>query len=412
MNRFRNRWIWVVGIALLVISLLTVLAAPRSDRVQQGSTYGRGPGGYGAWYAYMQAQQYPIQRWQRPLEDLQEPGFAPPVKQVIHSSVQPAQAKLTQAKLSPITLVQIGGGWRRGFLEDWVKQGNVLVLVGNKTRVSKAPFRSRVDSPDGAVRIETRRRRPQTAGTRARLTDQFGLIAWEQQLEQGRVISVVASDFAANAYQNEPGNLKFLARLVTEPGYPIYIDEYLHGYKDQNESGTESEASLLAYLAKTPLLLLGIQAVVLLALLLWGQNQRLGRPKPLPESRLDNSTAYIQALAGVLQKAEHREFVVQTLGKAEQSRIQRALGLGTASDRQTLDRQTLLNAWVQQTGRPASELQALLDPLDAGFHRGPSASSPNASPNAKHNAKKAPKLSQTELKRWLEQVQSLRRQVE
>jgi hypothetical protein len=395
MNRLKHRWIWVVVIAL-AISLLTVLAAPRSDRVQQGSTYGRGPGGYGAWYAYMQAQQYPIQRWQRPLEDLQ-PRFAPPVKQVLYSSAQ-AQA---QAKLSPITLVQIGGGWRRGFLEDWVKQGNVLVLVGHKTPVSRAPFRSRVDSPDGAVRIETRRRQPQTGG--AWLADQFGLIAWEQQLEQGRVISVVAPDFAANAYQNEPGNLKFLARLVTEPGYPIYIDEYLHGYKDQNEPGAESEASLLAYLAKTPLLLLGIQAVVLLALLLWGQNQRLGRPKPLPEPRLDHSTAYIQALAGVLQKAEHREFVVQTLGKAEQFRIQRALGLGTAPDRQTL-----LDAWVQQTGRPASELQALLDPLDADFNNGPNASPSSPNPNAK----KAPKLSQAELKRWLEQVQSLRRQVE
>ncbi|QYO63542.1 hypothetical protein [Leptolyngbya sp. 7M] len=138
-----------------------------------------------------------------------------------------------------------------------------------------------------------------------------------------------------------------------------------------------------SYLAKTPLALLAIQAAVLLLVLIWGQ-RRLGPAKRLVEPTLDNSEAYVQALSRVLQKANCSDFVVQTIGKAEQFRLQRALGLGS----EPVEPQTLVEAWVQQTGQPATELEAVLAPLN-----------------------QLRRLSNRELLLWLENLQTLQRQL-
>ncbi|WNZ24635.1 DUF4350 domain-containing protein [Leptolyngbya sp. NK1-12] len=395
---WKNRWLWVGLLVLLAMILLSILAAPRSSSLQQGSTYSRAPSGYGAWYAYMEQQNLPVQRWQRPLEELLQ-AQPPSVKQIStwHLSEGKAESGLmAQAPLSPITLVRISSDHRMlgGFDEDWIRQGNQLVLLGVRTGVTKAPFRSAIASPVGAVKVETTRRynqadngrerptiRPQSV--QPRLSDAYGAVVWERQIGEGRVLYSSTPYLAANAYQDEPGNFKFLAELVSNPSYPIYIDEYLHGYKDQEviaEAGTESLAS---YLAKTPLALLAIQAAVLLLVLIWG-HRRLGPAKRLVEPTLDNSEAYVQALSRVLQKANCSDFVVQTIGKAEQFRLQRALGLGS----EPVEPQTLVEAWVQQTGQPATELEAVLAPLN-----------------------QSRRLSNRELLLWLENLQTLHRQL-
>lgn len=394
----KNRWVWVGILALAVIVLLSLFVAPQSPKLQQGSTYSRAPGGYGAWYAYMERQQSPIQRWQRPLDKLPK-GVkpTPSVKQVVnweHQSNVETQSIAQSPPLSPITLMQISGDFSRlgVFDQEWVKQGNTLVLIGEKAPVTKAPFRSSIDSPAGTVKIETARRydlngaaSTEKQTTQPRLSDSFGAVVWEQQLGEGRVIYTATPYLAANAYQDEPGNFKFLAQLVSEPGYPIYVDEYLHGYKDKAEIAEEDVEGLANYLAKTPLLLLAIQAAVLLLVLVWGQNQRLGPSKRLVDKAVDNSEAYIQALAGVLHKANCSDFVVETIGKAEQLQMQRALGLGPT----LIDPQSFINAWVQQTGCSTAELQEFFDPLIT--------SKP---------------LNDRELLLWLEKLQTLRGQLE
>lgn len=394
----KNRWVWVGILALVTITLLSFFVAPQSPKLQRGSTYSRAPGGYGAWYAYMEQQQIPIQRWQRPLNQLPkgiQPG--PPVKQIVSGgdTSKGVTGTMAQTKpLSSITLLQINSRFSKLgiFDQNWVKQGNVLVLVGERTPVTRAPFQSFIDSPFGAIKLETTRRynlsdlpAAERQATKVRLGDIFGAVVWERELGKGRVISVATPDLAANAYQDEPGNFAFLARLVSEPGHPIYVDEYLHGYKDKAEIIAEHSEGLESYLAKTPLLLLAIQAVVLLLVLIWGHNQRLGPPQRLTGPTLDNSKAYIEALAGVLQKANCSDFVVETIGKAEQLQVQRKLGLGVT----LVEPQKVIDAWVQQTGRSATELQEFFNPLIY-----------------------SKRLSERELKLWLEKLQTLRRQLE
>ncbi|MCU0526619.1 MAG: hypothetical protein MUF72_17550 [Elainella sp. Prado103] len=416
----KNRWLWV-GLSIVVIALLSLVSAPQSGQLQRGgSTYSRAPSGYGAWYAYMQQQTSRIQRWERPLFDLieqQSDAESPTVEEIrapFQPSSQPANLStdlrsnpsdpaislsslvqsppLPQPPLSPqdnITVVRINSGWDGLDVSNpaWIRQGNVLVLVGVRAPVTAAPFRSALPSPVGAVQIETRRRQAISPvnPSAVQLFDQFGAVVWEKRMGAGRVIFVATPYLAANAYQDQPGNLAFLAQLVLEPGYPIYVDEYLHGYRDQETQQAENRATLGDYLAKTPFLLLGIQIGVLLFVALWGQNQRLGPAKIQSDPPIQHSTAYIEALSSVLHQAHSPQFVVATIGQAEQRQIQRALGLGTALVEPTV----LMAAWSQQTGQPPEVLQTFLEPL---LHPRP--------------------MSDRALQAWLDQLQLIRNQLD
>lgn len=381
-----RRWVWVGIVALVVMVLLSLVVAPQNQQ-QQGSTYSRAPSGYGAWYAYMEQQDLPIQRWQRPLAELVEQA-APPAQEVVSNRARSGQEKLAQREqlLIPasVTLMQINNRAARFKVvdEDWVARGNVVVLVGVRTPVSKAPFRSLLSSPVGDIKIETSRRENRRTA-QPRLQDQYGMVVWEEVRGQGKIIYIATPHFAANAYQDQPGNFKFLAQLASAPGHAIFVDEYSHGYKDQDTIAAQTD-SLASYLAKTPLLLLAIQAAVILLVLIWGRNQRLGLPRPVLEPTVDNSEAYIQALAAVLQKANCREFVIETIGKAEQRQVQRALGLGNT----LLEPQAVIDAWVQQTGRSAAEMQEILEPTQSR------------------------RLSDQSLRLWLSKLQTVRRQLE
>ena len=348
MSQRKPRWVWFAAIGLLALVLLSLFAAPRT--ASSGSTYGRAPDGYGAWYAYMQQQGAPIQRWRKPFSQLIEPE-KPHEGTSIRFPAKPATSQPT-----PLTLLQISPGRGLGIgtpTEDWFKQGNVLVQLGVQPPPTQATFRSLLDSPVGKVKIETSRR---ASTEQSLLKDQYGAVVWQEPIGEGRIIYAATPYLAANAYQDEPGNFKFLEKLVTAPGYPIYVDEYLHGYKDQETIAHEASGGVLAYLFKTPLLLVTVQAAVVLLVLFLGKNQRLGAPLKLIEPQPDNSQAYIHALATVLRKAGSSDFVKDTIGKAEQLNVQRSLGLGTT---ELLDPQAVIAAWQQQ-GRSAEALAAVL----------------------------------------------------
>jgi Domain of unknown function (DUF4350) len=373
MSQRKPRWVWFAAIGLLALALLSLFVAPRT--ASSGSTYGRAPDGYGAWYAYMQQQGAPIQRWRKPLQQLE------PEKTHEGTSIRFPAAPVT-SQPTPVTLLQIspGHGLRvETPTKDWFKQGNVLVRLGVQPPLTQAPFRSLLDSPVGKVKIETSRR---ASPEQALLKDQYGAVVWQEPIREERIISAATPYLAANAYQDEPGNFKFLEKLVTAPGYPIYVDEYLHGYKDSDTIAHEASGGVLGYLVRTPLFLVAVQAAVILLVLLFGKNQRLGAPLKLIEPQPDNSQAYIQALATVLRKAGSSDFVKDTIGKAEQLNVQRSLGLGTT---ELLDPQAVIAAWQQQ-GRSAEELAAVLR-QDEG------------------------RLSEGELLSWVRAIEEVRRQV-
>ena len=330
-----NRVFWLGAIAIGVIVLLILIAAPSTSQLNSGSTYSRAPDGYGAWYAFMQQRQTPVQRWQKPFSELLQ-------------------------EKRPITLLRINSKFSKPWLDkqeqEWVEKGNTLVTLGVIAPPTEAAFSTMQRSPVGFVKIDTRRRlQLKNDLKQISLGDRFGAVVWQEQLGKGRVIFSTTPYLAANAYQDYLTNYNCLSQLVRQQGNSIWVDEYIHGYQDSIRDNL-AKRDWVTYLTRTPLFPALLQGCVLLLVLIWVQNQRFGSPLPLDTPEVNNSEAYILALAEVLQKAECSEFVLDVVGKEEQIQLQKALGLGQFP----LDHQTLIHTWVQQTERSSTELEQLL----------------------------------------------------
>jgi len=331
------RQLWIFGaIALCLAALIALLVAP-SNQIRSGSTYSRDPSGYGAWYAFMEERGTPVMRWQKPLPELFD---------------QPDSA-------SGSTLLRVYSGVEQTgnptALETWVEKGNRLIILGDRRSATNAPFRTQQPSPAGLVEIETGRRAQTSPKERKLLGDRFGAIVWSRAAGDGQIVYATTPYLAANAYQDSEGNYEFLARLVARETLEesalrqnssssprqIWVDEYIHGYKDTELIAEETQESVLAYWSRTPLLPIALQGALLILIAIWAGNHRFGGAIALPAPTANNSQAYIEALAGVLQKAESREFVLEILGKAERHQLQQTLGLGT----NLLEPDALIEAW-------------------------------------------------------------------
>jgi hypothetical protein len=479
--KLSNRRLWIFGaIAIGAIILITLLAAPASNKLNSGSTYNRAPDGYGAWYAFMSERGTPVQRWRKPFEDLADNKDAKPPITLLR-----VYSNLKSPEVSQSLIEQELTEKER----NWVESGNTLVILGVHQPVTEAPFSSTHKAGTLSVKIDTQRREKKIK--EGLLGDRFGAIVWEESIGKGRVIFATTPHLAANAYQDFQGNYEFLAQLVTQsavpgqqrtadnraianrptgnsqnpsslsekenqvetgrgewgvgsgetgndnkvssnlqnsspipysllptprqtamwvdeyihgykdsevikreyannrstanrptgnsqsggPGQqgttgdrstakrptdnsqnPVWVDEYIHGHKDSEVIKREQREDIFSYLAKTPLFPAFVQGFILLLVAIWALNRRFGKPLTLSAPVVDNSEAYIQALGGVLQKANSSEFILEVVGKEEQLQLQKALGLGQV----LLDHKSLVDAWVLQTGRPATELEQLL----------------------------------------------------
>jgi hypothetical protein len=385
MKRSR-RPLWIGGIILGILLLLTILIAPSAKNLT-GSTFGRGPDGYGAWYEFMHKEGKSIQQWKRPFTELIQKAKTDRKTGQFATLLQ-IYAGITEETLDP-TLFGLSD-----LQKEWVKQGNTLVVLGSYGSVTPANFRTQQNSSKGPLKIETTLRVSQDETSdflsnknseetkfKTLLGDRFGAVVWQKNIEKGTVIYTTTPYLGANAYQDIPGNFPFLAQIVTQQGNHWYVDEYLHGFKDKDVITREAAKNWIGYITKTPLLPILLQGSILLILLIWAENRRFGIPQTIQAPITDNSKAYIQALSGVLQKAERSEFVLEVVGQEEQLQLQQKLGLGST----LLEPDALIAAWIEQTGHPAVELQQILSTKD-----------------------RKRRLSDPELKIWLEMLQTLR----
>ena len=333
MTIFKRRlWLFAVTFVVAII-FITLVAAPASNKINSGSTYGRAPDGYGAWYAYMSERGTPLQRWRKPSRDL-----------VNNEDID-----------KTITLLRINsslkGSFINSFYRQWVAKGNNLIILGVRQPVTKAPFSSEQDSSAGKVKIDTGRRKKKAK--QVILGDRFGAVVWQEKIGKGKIMYSTTAYIAANAYQDFPNNYEFLAQLVLQNEQPVWIDEYIHGYRDKEVIKREKGANIFSYLLKTSLFPAFVQVLIIVLILILASNRRFGKPITIKAPVVDNSQAYIQALAGVLQKAGSTDFVVKVIGKEEQLQLQKALGLGQV----LLDPQSLLEAWTKHMGSGSSSTQ-------------------------------------------------------
>lgn len=354
-----NRRRLIAGLLALTLLLgLMLFSAPATSPLESGSTWHRGPAGYSAWYDSLEQQGVMVQRWQRPVDALLEQLEAE----------EPTVTLMQNAPVSSETLVAVLPGFideselpaLLPWLPAWVEAGHHLVILGVKAPVTAAPFSQTLSSRAGPVQIDTRRRYTIIgSGLDVELEDEYGTVVGQQAMGDGRVMIAATPHLGANAYVNQPGNFALLTALVAGADQRVWIDEYLHGYRDEEAIAAEVGGdSWLHYLARTPLVILLVQILAITLLALLAFNRRLGQRRSLPTPRVDNSQAYIQALAGVLHKADSHDFVVQTLSQAEHLQLQKALGLGST----LLPVEQLQLTWNEQPDRPNIDLAALLRP--------------------------------------------------
>jgi hypothetical protein len=366
--RWNNRYLWFGILALLALMGLMIFGAPAANRLESGSTWSRSPAGYSAWYASLIDQGVDIQRWQRPVSDLLEQLGNGAPDSTTTTLIQHSEA--TEATM----VVVLPGFWDMSnvsstlpWLSDWVGAGHQLILLGLRQPATAATFSKTITSDFGAIQLDTRRRHPaDLSAADTFLKDEYGTLIWREIWEfqpqggipdTGEVVFVATPFLAANAYLNAPGNFSLLTDLVTRNGGSVWVDEYLHGYRDAEAITTElGSDNFLAYLARTPLTVFTLQAIAMLLLALLALNHRLGQRLTLQEPAVDNSRAYIEALSGVLHKSNSHDFVVHTITQAERARLQKALGLGTTP----VTNDQLITSWQQQTGGTAADLAPLL----------------------------------------------------
>ena len=346
MNRslsFSNQYLRIGIVAVILLFAVLIIVAPATGQKTSGSTFNRAPEGYLGWYRYMEERGTPVQRWQRPLEAL-----------------------LDQETAKPQTLLRVYSGLvspslalSRDWVPAWLEAGNHLVVLGVRETITEATFTTQQDSPQGNVTIKTRRRHLREDDPQ-RLGDNYGAVVWHYQRPEttGEIYFAVTPHLAANAYVNEPGNYAFLADLVSQHSDTLWVDEYLHGYKAADVMVEEVVNNWSTYLARTPIKIAVIQLAILLGLLIVFQNRRLGNLAKLKKPQVDNSQAYIEALAAVLHKAESNAFLIEMIAKAERASLQKALGFSEAK----VDDATLQAAWTQRTEQSSRVLMPLLKP--------------------------------------------------
>lgn len=350
MPNFRQRKWLLIGVAIAIIVILTLIAAPNSGgkKNESGSTYGRSPDGYGAWYEYMTQKELPIKRWRKPFSQLIEDD----VEDVTYVQILSKQAFLS------------GLGEISSSEENWIRQGNTLVIIGKYQPATAATFESLIPYRKqtlsrNQIAIKTTRRYQKSASKEQKTTeilkDRYGAVVWSEKIGKGEIIYCTTPYLAANAYQENLDNYQFLADLVSDRQV-IWIDEYIHGYKDKEIIAQEQQENILSYLAKTPWFFLFIQTALIAIIAAITSFRRFGLPIQPRRAIADNSTAYIGALAGVLEKANSTDFVVEAIAKDEQRKLQKSLGLGKS----LVDQATLLTACQQQKNNLVEDLSQLL----------------------------------------------------
>jgi Domain of unknown function (DUF4350) len=333
-------WGWVL-IASLGLILIVTAVAPSS--YPKGSSYDSTLSGYAQWYRVMKTQNHPIERWRRAYSQLKGTG---------QTLIQAADVEGSE---SPEI--------RAPEILDWVKNGNTLIELSWAGKLTGAPFLSDLPSPKGAVRIETTRRYEPNNFDEVLLKDAFGVVIRVETLKAGEVIKIAYPWLGAGNYAKQGANFQVLADLATQRKGTIWVDEWIHGYRDLESTSVLADKKtqdLWEYFAQRPIAVMAGQGVLLLLLLLWGQNQRFGALLRVAPPPRNSNEQYIQALADTLNTHGHTEYVLTLLGQSLRDRLKSRLSLVGADLTGDADG-AIAAEWATVTGRPASELLELLE---------------------------------------------------
>ncbi|MBV8726352.1 MAG: DUF4350 domain-containing protein, partial [Candidatus Eremiobacteraeota bacterium] len=295
------------------------------------STFDFGRSGYAALYQLLRSEGVHAERFERS-----------------HLRLSAVTSALVIAQL-PYDILAGGGGVSRNdvvAIKDWVVHGGRLIVLSppygdtGDTMLGIPPSRS--SGGLGATLATPLANLPKTSGVRGvsgRFAVEFsagaapkalpilvtkqGIVAIEYPLGRGDVVAITDPSIFSNERLRDADNARFAFNLFAPTG--VYFDEAVHGYT----SGT----SLWAALPAPARYAVYIAAAVLLFAFI-GNLIRFAPPFELPQAGEPDSSAYLTAMASLLERAGAARRVLRDRADFTLRAVRRALGL---SDRTEID---------------------------------------------------------------------------
>jgi hypothetical protein len=311
----------------LVLLLLAMLFGGR-PQVKPGSSYDAGQGGFRAAYLLLDELGYPVARSRR--------ATGGTVRWVLYPSAGPKEARA---------------------LDTWVRDGGVLVLADPTGAFGRDMGIALETTPASAAEEE-----PAGGPGVSRLAGGSVLVTWRGEAGRtwadaggqpfvtihtrgrGQVWLLNRPEFVTNRLIGKADNGALVCRLAEAtlrqaPGQ-VAFDEYLHGMRDR-----PGVVELLFY---PPTLWVTLQALLLVALLLWHHGPRFGALRPPPPPSRRSAEEFLDAMAALLQRKGDSAEAFRTSRDELRADIERELGLPAGTPADQLAREAELRRGVRR----------------------------------------------------------------
>lgn len=320
--RAKRLWTWVFSLILLALLIWLSYAAaaaqpkPYPPYVSESPS----PTGTKAWFAYLQKQGVKVQAWR----------FSPATR-------VGSQDKSLLVQIEPDVSLQESelAAYRR-----FMQEGGTLMLWSEQASGMYGLDTEALDTwPDQPVTVTNERddkkmggaalqadvrtsnRWLAQSGDEVLLRDQEGIIALQRQVGKGRLIAAVTPSWLQNERILEQNHLELVRHLFNVAGSAqggIWIDEYIHGYE-------QNETPLSVY--PQWFLVLLLQASLLLIGWLWYKGKRFGPVFTLREESVRYSDEHLGALAAWYLRGRKYHEALAIHAKYVRQRLQDSWGV-------------------------------------------------------------------------------------
>ena len=182
----------------------------------------------------------------------------------------------------------------------------------------------------------------------------------EAPFSEGRIIVLSDPYIVSNNGINLVDNSRLAVNLVTSRAGLIAFDEYHHGYGSNNNR-------FLQYFEGTPVIAIFLQCGLVVALVLFSQSRRFGRPIPEPEPSRLSKLEYVSAMAELQQRTRAYDLAIENIYSDFRRRVTALVGLGNT----TATRREIAQRISERTRGDAREIEALFFECEDAIHGEP-----------------------------------------
>jgi hypothetical protein len=314
MKRNASAIILVALLFVLLVGLNFVFFVDRSDAEENEftgdrSSYRSTPYGTLAFYTLLEESHYDVTRFEKPFTELKdhEPGtlvmVTPPD---MHSPDEEEFAAL----------------------DKWIEAGGLLIIVDRdiNKQIGDAGFHTEYAFAKSPVRIlqptsltrgvqavavseYASRVKVDSRASTYHVGDNEAAVVADAQVGKGRVVVLTDPFIVANNGISQANNVILSLNLFAErPAGKIAFDEYHHGY-----GARTTGQGLMSYFRGTPVPWMFAQVALIVALVVYSNGRRFGRPVPLKRERRTTNLEFVSSMANITRLAQATDLAMENI---------------------------------------------------------------------------------------------------